>query len=143
MNHAAIVANAHVNESVRRHQMARAGRVRLAGPPNKWDHQTTFHNILEKLSTSQVQGSTWDPNSIMEYEFEPGLIDKPEEYDVNGLTPPGTLSASDKQWALKWYPPLKATLPTLQPIQAVTIDLAAGQQDRLCDQAHRVAQVHD
>jgi len=100
----------------------------LGGPPNNWDHETTFHNILEKLSTSQVQGSTWDPDSIMEYEFEPGLIDKPEEYDIHGLTPPGTLSASDKQWGVKWYPPLKATLPTLQPTQAVTIDLAAGQQ---------------
>ena len=26
-----------------------------------------------------MQGSTWDPDSIMEYEFEPGLIDEPEQ----------------------------------------------------------------
>ncbi len=64
----------------------------------------------------------------MEYEFEPGLIDEPEKYDVNGLTPPGTLSAADKQWAQKWYPPLQAVLTTLQPFQAVAVDLAAGQQ---------------
>ena len=100
----------------------------LAKPPNGWDHQTTYHNILEKLSTQQVQGSTWDPDSIMEYEFEPGLIDEPDEYDINGLTPPGTLSVADKTWALKWYPGLKAALPTLQPFQAVAADLAAGQQ---------------
>lgn len=100
----------------------------LAKPSNGWDHDTTFHNILEKLSKQQVQGSTWDPDSIMEYEFEPGLIDEPEQYDVNGLTPPGTLSSPDKQWALKWYPGLKATLPTLQPFQSVALDLAAGQQ---------------
>lgn len=100
----------------------------LAKPPNSWDHATTFHNILEKLSTSQVQGSTWDPDSIMEYEFEPGLIDVPDQYDKNGLTPPGTLSAPDKQWAVKWYPPLKAALPTLEPFQSVAADLAAGQQ---------------
>jgi hypothetical protein len=100
----------------------------LAGPPNNWDPDTTFHNILEKLTAQQVQGSSWDPDSIMEYEFEPGLIDEPQEYDVNGLFPPGTLSVADKQWALKWYPPLKAALPTLQPFEAVASDLAAGQQ---------------
>ena len=43
----------------------------------------------------------------MEYEFEPGLIDEPEQYDVGGLVPPGTLSKADKEWALKWYPPPK------------------------------------
>ena len=29
----------------------------LAKPPNSWDHNTTFHNILEKLNPQQVQGS--------------------------------------------------------------------------------------
>src|SRR5262249_52908270 len=33
----------------------------LAKPPHSWDHDTTFHNILEKLTAQQVQGSTWDP----------------------------------------------------------------------------------
>ncbi|MEO6238110.1 MAG: hypothetical protein ABIQ52_14025, partial [Vicinamibacterales bacterium] len=92
------------------------------------DHDTTFHNILEKLTTQQVQGSTWDPDSIMEYEFEPGLIDEPEKYDVNGLTPPGTLSKADKQWAVKWYPGLTTAPTTLQPFQSLVVELAAGQQ---------------
>jgi hypothetical protein len=100
----------------------------LARPPNSWDRQTTYHNILEKLTAQQVQGSTWDPDSIMEYEFEPHLIDEPQQYDDNGLFPPATLSAADKQWAVKWYPAQPATLPTLQPFQAVALDLAAGQQ---------------
>jgi hypothetical protein len=100
----------------------------LAKPPNSWDHDTTYHNILKKLSQQEVQGSIWDPDSIMEYEFEPGLIDEPEEYDINGLTPPGTLSTADKEWTLKWYPRLKTVLTTLQPFQAVAVDLVAGQQ---------------
>lgn len=100
----------------------------LAKPPNGWDHETTYRNILEKLSKDQVQGSTWDPDSIMEYEFEPGLIDEPEQYDRDGLTPPGTLSVADKEWALKWYPSQKAALPELPPFQTVAADLAAGQQ---------------
>src|SRR5260221_14782695 len=64
----------------------------------------------------------------MEYEFEPGLIAVPEQYDVNGLTPPGTLSDADKEWARKWYPPMAAALTTLQPFQAATVELAAGRQ---------------
>jgi hypothetical protein len=100
----------------------------LAGPPNNWSHQATFNNILAKLSPLQVQGSSWDPNSIMEYEFEPGLIDEPEQYDLNGLTPPGTLSKADKEWAKKWYPSVKAAPKTLQLAQAQTVALAAGQQ---------------
>jgi hypothetical protein len=100
----------------------------LAKPPNSWDHDTTFHNILEKLTQQQVQGSTWDPDSIMEYEFESGLIDEPEQYDVNGLTPPGTLSTADKKWAATWYPPLKASLKVLQPFQPAVATIAAGQQ---------------
>jgi len=100
----------------------------LAKPPNGWDHATTFHNILEKLSPQQVQGSQWDPDSIMEYEFEPGLIDEPEQYDVNGLVPPAVLSPADQQWALKWYPAMTAKPKVLQPFESVAVNLAAGQQ---------------
>jgi hypothetical protein len=100
----------------------------LAKPPNQWPRETTYHNILEKLSPQQVQGSSWDPDSIMEYEFEPGLIDEPEKYDINGLTPPGTLSKADKEWAIKWYPPLTSAVTTLQPFQPVVVEIAAGQQ---------------
>jgi hypothetical protein len=100
----------------------------LAQPPNEWSRETTYHNILEKLTPQQVQGSSWDPDSIMEYEFDRGLIDEPEPYDINGLTPPGTLSKADKEWALKWYPPLTAAVTTLQPFQSAVVEIAAGQQ---------------
>jgi hypothetical protein len=100
----------------------------LGKPPNSWDHQTTFHNILEKLNPNQVQGSKWDPDSIMEYEFERGLIAAPPPYDVDGVTPPGTLSPLDKQWALKWYPPMAKKLPVLHAFKPAVLNLAAGKQ---------------
>jgi hypothetical protein len=100
----------------------------LGQPPNSWDHATTFHNILEKLNPNKVQGSKWDPDSIMEYEFEPGLIVLPHPYDVQGLTPPGTLSPQDKAWALKWYPTMAKALPALQPFKPAVMSLAAGKQ---------------
>src|SRR5262249_46874910 len=55
-------------------------------------------------------------------------IDEPDQYDKSGLTPPGTLSAADKQWVAKWYPPLQPSLTALQPFQPAVLDLAAGQQ---------------
>jgi len=100
----------------------------LAQPPNSWSHATTFHNILEKLSPQQVQGSSWDPDSIMEYEFEPGLIDEPQQYDERGLVPPGKLSKADKEWVLKWYPGDTPKPTTLAPFESVAADLAAGEQ---------------
>jgi len=102
----------------------------LGGPPNRWDRGTIFSNILQKLSVNDVQGSTWDPDSIMEYQFSPGLIAEPEQY-ANGLVPPGALSRSDKEWALKWYPgetPAAPRTPSLKPFESVAIALAAGQQ---------------
>ncbi len=100
----------------------------LGKPPNSWDHQTTFQNILEKLDAKQVQGSKWDPDSIMEYEFEAGLIAAPPPYDVDGLTPPGVLSPPDKQWALKWYPAKPKSLPALHAFKPAVLKLTAGKQ---------------
>jgi hypothetical protein len=99
----------------------------LAKSPNKWKHSETYHNILEKLSPQQVQGSEWDPDSIMEYEFEAGLIEEPKKYE-DGLVPPGTLSAADRKWALKWYPPLKKKPRLLKALQPALLKLSAGEQ---------------
>jgi hypothetical protein len=64
----------------------------------------------------------------MEYEFDPGLIDEPDQYDLHGLYPPGTLSSMDKTWVLKWYPGVTSQPASLKPFQSVAVDLAAGQQ---------------
>jgi len=101
----------------------------LGAPPNNWSRQTTFHNILEKLDPQQVLGSKWDPDSIMEYEFERGLIEEPAKYQ-NGLVPPGTLSQSDKEWVQKWYPGdmIAPATGELEAFQSVSADLQAGEQ---------------
>ncbi|MFJ8598982.1 M12 family metallopeptidase [Streptomyces shenzhenensis] len=76
----------------------------LAGPPNFWNRDRTFFNILRKLDPSEVNGSVWDPQSVMEFPFEAGLVLEPEQYH-GGLHPPGTLSPADKEFVLRWYPP--------------------------------------
>ncbi len=76
----------------------------LGGEPNNWDKETTYENIIKKLNKNQVNGSTWDPDSIMHYPFDRGLIKKPEKYAA-GLEPAGGLSAQDIKYALNFYPP--------------------------------------
>lgn len=75
----------------------------LGAEPNNWDRDTTYQNIIKKLDKKEVNGSNWDPNSIMHYPFEAGLIKKPEQY-ANGLEPAGGLSMEDIKYVLKFYP---------------------------------------
>ena len=99
----------------------------FAGSPNNWPQQQTFHNVLRKLDRGEVEGSKWDPNSVMEYWFPSGLIKEPAKYS-GGLNPAGGLSRTDKSWVKRWFPALKATLPTLKPFVSVPLSLEPGQQ---------------
>jgi len=58
----------------------------LAELPNEWPREKTYYNIIRKIVPDSVQGSNWDPNSIMHYAFEAGLIKEPEQYRA-GLFP--------------------------------------------------------
>jgi hypothetical protein len=95
-------------------------------PPNSWSRAMIEHNILEKLQPAQVEGSSWDPDSIMEYEFEAGLIAEPEAYQ-NGIQPPGTISPLDVQWMKSWYP-AETTTRTLEPLVSAPLNLAPREQ---------------
>jgi hypothetical protein len=100
----------------------------LAAPPNNWSHATTFHNIIEKIVPDTVQGSSWDPDSIMHYPFDPGLILKPVKYK-KGLTPKGGLSARDKSWSKKFYPAAAPkAVRALAPFQSTPLELQPGKQ---------------
>lgn len=100
----------------------------LAKPPNEWDRDTTFYNIIRKIRSDEVQGSNWDPDSIMHYAFEAGLIEKPEEYQ-EGLEPAEGLSERDRSWVQSFYPTLDpAEQVALVPFQSVPLAVGAGQQ---------------
>ncbi|MFI6034734.1 M12 family metallopeptidase [Streptomyces sp. NPDC051315] len=100
----------------------------LAGPPNFWSRDRTFFNVLRKLDPAEVNGSVWDPQSVMEYPFAAGLILEPEQFR-GGVHPPGGLSPLDKEFALRWYPPLDAARPPgLVPFRSVPLSLGSGEQ---------------
>ncbi len=100
----------------------------LAKPPNRWDRNKTFHNIIKKIIPDSVQGSDWDANSVMHYPFGVNMILKPEEFK-NGITPAGGLSARDKTWVRTFYPPIDdSNLPELKPVESVRLGLTPGEQ---------------
>jgi len=100
----------------------------LGKPPNSWPRQTTYHNIIRKIRADTVQGSYWDPNSIMHYPFEPGLILKPAQY-ASGLNPAGGLSVRDVAWVKSFYPPIRNTgMVSLKPSQSQEIAVKNGEQ---------------
>lgn len=101
----------------------------LAGDPNYWDKPTTFHNIIRKLSPDAVQGSNWDPNSIMHYPFDPGLIKEPAELNQNGLIPQGGLSERDVAWVKHFYPPVEEDeYVELKALESYQIDIEPSEQ---------------
>lgn len=100
----------------------------LALPPNRWSRQRTFFNIIRKIAADDVQGSSWDRNSIMHYSFEAGLIDQPEDLR-SGLDPEPGLSDRDKIWIRTYYPPLDEDSETeLKPFQPEFLSIAPGEQ---------------
>jgi len=100
----------------------------LAKPPNSWNREKTFFNIIRKLDPSTVEGSKWDPNSIMHYPFAKGLIKEPTRYS-DGLTPAGGISALDNDWVRKFYPVLTdGDHAELKALKSVPLDAEAGQQ---------------
>jgi hypothetical protein len=98
------------------------------GYPNYWDEQTTDWNILRKIPSGAVTGSEWDPDSIMHYYFEAGLIKKPVEY-AGGLFPESGLSEHDIAEVRKFYPSIdKSTEPELKAYESQRIMIGAGEQ---------------
>ena len=98
------------------------------GPPNNWDLQQIEWNILRKIPSSEVKGTSWDPDSVMEYAFGPGLIVEPATYR-NGLDPKGGLSKADKSWIVESYPGAKpkVTIPALEVGLSQKLAIKAGQ----------------
>ncbi|WP_338761531.1 M12 family metallopeptidase [Massilia sp. METH4] len=100
----------------------------LAKPPNEWNRDKTFWNIIRKLDPTEVKGSAWDPDSIMHYPFEPGLIKEPVRFFEEGLRPHGGLSARDISWVLALYPPEGDEMVLLKPAQSIPLELTPGEQ---------------
>jgi hypothetical protein len=98
----------------------------LAGPPNFWDEQTTRHNVFFKYSVDQINGTDFDPDSIMLYAFPAG-------WTLNGVATHANdvLSRMDEEFiaGAKMYPKTQPGLPGAVPliVGAKRLDAAIGQ----------------
>ena len=99
----------------------------FSGPPNYWDRNTIYNNILKKIPQGQVEGSQWDLDSIMHYAFRAGLIEQPAALS-NGHNPAPGLSDTDKAEVKSLYPPNGESYTQLRPFEAQRISLAPGEQ---------------
>lgn len=100
----------------------------FSGPPNNWSKPMIDQNIINKMAANELTGSNWDPASIMEYEFGPGLVEQPAAY-TNGIFPPGVLSATDIQGVKSFYPETSASsIIKLDTLKSVPITARSGQQ---------------
>ncbi len=99
----------------------------LAKPPNRWSREKTHWNIIRKIPPDSVEGSNWDPNSVMHYPFEAGLIKEPPQYR-NGLHPAPGLSQKDIEQVRFFYPVISNVYPELRPLESQKLSIAAGGQ---------------
>jgi hypothetical protein len=100
----------------------------FGGPPNNWSPDDTYWNVLRKIPANTVDGSTWDNDSIMHYQFEAGLIKQPSVYQTRHLIPAPGLSQLDIETARRLYPPQVERLPELRPFESQRFNIAAGEQ---------------
>jgi len=81
----------------------------LAKSPNFWDEETVRHNVIRKYSIDQINGTEFDPDSIMLYFF-------PASWTLNGIATKANevLSTIDKQFiaGAKMYPKTGGTTTT-------------------------------
>jgi hypothetical protein len=81
----------------------------LAKSPNFWDEETARHNVIRKYSIDQVNGTDFDPDSIMLYFF-------PASWTLNGIATKANevLSTIDKQFiaGAQMYPKTGDTTTT-------------------------------
>lgn len=99
----------------------------FTGPPNNWSREKTFHNVLRKLDSNSVEGSEWDPNSIMQYSIRAGLILRPEQYRA-GLNPESGLSDTDRSRVKIFYPEIGADYDELKRFKSEQLSLAPAEQ---------------
>jgi hypothetical protein len=92
----------------------------MAKSPNYWDEETTRHNILFKYSADQVNGTDFDPDSIMLYFFPP-------DWTLNGIGTKANEVLSDLDQLFisgaKMYP---KTAPTIAEATELEVNAKRG-----------------
>ena len=115
--HAIGLAHEHQNPQGGIHWNEQVVIEELAKSPNFWDEETARHNVIRKYTVDQINGTDFDPDSIMLYFF-------PASWTLNGIATKANdvLSTIDKQFiaGAKMYPKTGVT-----PVTAVELGVNA------------------
>lgn len=71
----------------------------FSGPPNRWDPQEIYWNVLARYGAAEVLAGPWDRDSIMQYPVDPILTT-----DGKGIGWNTRISIGDAMQARAWYP---------------------------------------
>jgi hypothetical protein len=93
----------------------------LGGAPNFWDPETVRHNVLEKYSIDQINGTAFDPKSVMLYAF-PGTWTVSGE----GTSANTKLSDVDKGFIAGAYPGRGAPVAPVVELNVAELSLKAA-----------------
>jgi hypothetical protein len=102
----------HALGAIHEHQNPRGGIVwneaaviaAFSGPPNNWSPDAIRHNVIDKYSLDQLNGTAFDRKSIMLYHFPKELIKAPAALARAGTPTNTRLSARDRTFITKMYP---------------------------------------
>ena len=85
----------------------------LSGPPNSWNEAQIRHNVLNKYRADQLNGTSFDPDSIMLYAFPGSWVQSGQGTHANEV-----LSAMDKAFiaSARAYPKAAPTIADAQEI---------------------------
>ncbi len=85
----------------------------LSGPPNQWNEAQIRHNVLNKYRADQLNGTSFDPDSIMLYAFPGSWVQSGQGTHANEV-----LSAMDKAFiaSARAYPKAAPTITDAQEI---------------------------
>jgi hypothetical protein len=75
--------------------------------PHHWTEAEIEWNVLRRLDAAEARRPHWDPDSVMGFGFDAGLIDAPAAFK-SGHCPKGGLSYGDKAWVVEAYPGVRA-----------------------------------
>ena len=94
----------------------------LSGPPNNWDVVKIRHNVLDKYRVDQIQGTAFDPDSIMLYFFPGDWVKSGVGTHANNV-----LSAVDKAYiaSAQAYP---RTAPTVADATEIKVNASRRTQ---------------
>lgn len=89
----------------------------FSGPPNYWDAQTTYRNVIMRYTGNEVIAGPWDRDSIMQYPVDNALTVGDFEVGWNTRISPG-----DSQMARVLYPYPSDRAPWDRPARRTPIE---------------------